>query len=60
MVHGSTRRPALRAAPAQLFEQSGVRVAAHVTAALHVRSAVGWAVAWLAEALRVAGDEGGL
>ena len=45
MVHGSTRRAALWAAPALLFWQPGVRVAAHhVTAALHVLDVVGKAV----------------
>ena len=45
MVHGSTRRGALWAAPALLSWQPGVRVAAHhVTAALHVLDAVGKAV----------------
>ena len=41
-VHGSTRRGALWAAPALLFWQPGVRVAAHhVAAALHVLNVVG-------------------
>ena len=45
MVHGSTRRGALWAAPPLLFWQPGVRVAAHhVTAALHVLDVVGKAV----------------
>ena len=42
VVHGSTRRGALWAAPALLFWQPEVRVAAHhVTAALHVLNVVG-------------------
>ena len=42
VVHGSTRRGALWAAPALLFWQPEVRVAAHhVAAALHVLSVVG-------------------
>ena len=42
VVHGSTRRAALWAAPALLSWQPEVRVAAHhVTAALHVLNVVG-------------------